>query len=484
MEAAPVTTAVAAGRDEPAVRPLGRRLNRDSALRRMLAGADALAVLGALVITEFTPLMPRGTHAFALSLVAVPLMLVLFKLYGLYDRDAKRISHGTVDDLPWLFHATVIGTLLLWLYSRYTPMRRLDFIEVVLFGAGVVALVSGLRVIVRIFASVVIGRERAVLVGSGAMVEALIGKLDAHPEYQLEVVGSLVPDVASQADGHVQLPTLGTLDQLERVAAEYEATRVILSARELDDGDLEPLLRRCRLLSLKVSVLPKLSDVMGPGVAVDDVEGVTVLGINPPWLPRSSRALKRMMDLFLATALLVLSAPLIAIAAIAIKLDSRGPVFFRQIRVGRRGQRFGLYKFRTMVADAEERRAELLDQSTDPNWLKLDHDPRITRSGRLLRRLSLDELPQLWNVLRGQMSMVGPRPLIEAEDELVEPWARRRLDLTPGITGYWQVLGRTRIPFEEMVKLDYLYVMNWSLWEDVRLMLRTLPIVLAGRGAN
>ena len=137
-----------------------------------------------------------------------------------------------------------------------------------------------------------------------------------------------------------------------------------------------------------------------------------------------------------------------------------------------------------MVVNAEELRATLLSQSSDPHWLKLDHDPRITRVGRLLRRLSLDELPQLWNVVRGEMSMVGPRPLIPAEDERVQAWARGRLDLTPGITGYWQVLGRTRIPFDEMVKLDYLYVMNWSLWEDVRLMLKTLPIVVGGQGSN
>ena len=211
-------------------------------------------------------------------------------------------------------------------------------------------------------------------------------------------------------------------------------------------------------------MLPQLSDVLGPAVEIDDVEGVTVLGVNPPWLPRSSRGLKRAMDLVVSVSLLVLLAPLGVLIAIAIKLDSPGPVFFAQERVGRGGRRFRLFKFRTMVNDAEEQRAALVQQSGDPLWLKLSHDPRITRVGRRLRRLSLDELPQLYNVLRSEMSLVGPRPLILSEDELVQGWARGRLDLTPGLTGYWQVLGRTRIPFEEMVKLDYLYVMNWSLW--------------------
>jgi lipopolysaccharide/colanic/teichoic acid biosynthesis glycosyltransferase len=143
-----------------------------------------------------------------------------------------------------------------------------------------------------------------------------------------------------------------------------------------------------------------------------------------------------------------------------------------------------LLKFRTMCEDAEQRVEELRKFSKDPHWLHLEHDPRLTRIGRFLRLASIDELPQLWNVVRGEMSLVGPRPLVESEDRRVDGWARSRLALTPGITGSWQVLGRTTIPFEEMVKLDYLYVVNWSLWNDIRLMLRTLPVVLKGSGAN
>jgi exopolysaccharide biosynthesis polyprenyl glycosylphosphotransferase len=272
--------------------------------------------------------------------------------------------------------------------------------------------------------------------------------------------------------------------ELQSVVRSRGVTRVLLAGADINERELEDLLRDCRALSLSVSILPKLSDVLGPAVELDDVEGVTVLGVNPPWLPRSSRAIKRAMDLTIASVMLLLTAPVMALIAVAIKLDSRGKVFFAQERVGRSGRRFRLYKFRTMASDAEQRRVELLAESADPDWLLLERDPRVTRVGRRLRRWSIDELPQLWNVMRGEMSMVGPRPLIPAEDERVQGWGRGRLDLTPGITGYWQVLGRTRIPFEEMVKLDYLYVMNWSLWSDVRLMLRTLPAVLGGDGAN
>ncbi len=182
----------------------------------------------------------------------------------------------------------------------------------------------------------------------------------------------------------------------------------------------------------------------------------------------------------------MLAAPLMLFIAIAIKLSSRGPVFFGQERIGRGGdRRFRMLKFRTMVADAEQaRRGALAEQSAHPVWLLLEHDPRITRVGRFLRHTSLDELPQLWNVLRGDMSLVGPRPMPPDVDEHIAGWGRRRLDLTPGITGLWQVLGRTSIPFEEMVKLDYLYVTNWSLWQDVRLLIHTLPAVIRRRGVN
>jgi lipopolysaccharide/colanic/teichoic acid biosynthesis glycosyltransferase len=211
---------------------------------------------------------------------------------------------------------------------------------------------------------------------------------------------------------------------------------------------------------------------------------VTVLGINPPALSSSSWFLKRTMDLVIASAALVLALPVMALIALLVKATSRGPILFAQERVGRGGRRFRIYKFRTMVADAEAREKQLKALSKDPGWLLLDSDPRVTRVGRVLRHASLDELPQLWNVVAGDMSLVGPRPMPPDIDDQISGWRRKRLDLTPGITGLWQVLGRTSIPFEEMLKLDYLYVTNWSLWQDVRLLIQTLPAVLGRRGVN
>jgi lipopolysaccharide/colanic/teichoic acid biosynthesis glycosyltransferase len=181
---------------------------------------------------------------------------------------------------------------------------------------------------------------------------------------------------------------------------------------------------------------------------------------------------------------LVLTAPLMLLIALLVKLESPGPAIFRQERVGRRGRPFRVAKFRTMVVDAEDRLDSLRAESKSSKWLKLDHDPRVTRLGRILRLTSLDELLQFWNVLKGEMSLVGPRPLSTTDDAQVGGWARDRLDLAPGITGSWQVLGRTDIPFDGMVKLDYLYVTNWSLWRDVRIMLDTVPALLTSQGAN
>jgi exopolysaccharide biosynthesis polyprenyl glycosylphosphotransferase len=455
----------------------------DALRRRALALGDAVAVFAAVALALLIGGRPHFGARLLWGLAAPLLMVVLFKLYGLYDRDMKRITHATVDDLPALFHATLVGLLLFWLYSKLVPMHRLDFIEVLVFGVMTMVLATLARAATRAAVDRLAGPEPALLIGEGRMATVLAAKLSAHSEYRSKVVGVLGDGF--RADPPVPgLPVLGTLERLDQVAAQYHVGRVIVAPSGIRDSDLEAVLHRCRDLALKVSLLPKLSDILGPAVEVDDVEGVAVLGINPPWLSRSSRALKRIMDVVLCAISLVLAMPLLALLAVAIKFDSSGPVLFCQERIGKGQRPFTLYKLRTMVADAEQRREPLLAQSSDPNWLLLERDPRITRVGWWLRRLSLDELPQLWNVLRGEMSLVGPRPLIPAEDERVQPWARGRLDLTPGITGYWQVLGRTRIPFEEMVKLDYLYVMNWSLWTDLKLIIRTLPLVISGRGAN
>jgi lipopolysaccharide/colanic/teichoic acid biosynthesis glycosyltransferase len=217
-------------------------------------------------------------------------------------------------------------------------------------------------------------------------------------------------------------------------------------------------------------------------VEFDHLDGLTMVGVRRFGLTRSSRVLKRGFDLAGATVGLIAVAPIMAAIAVLIRLDSKGPVFFRQERVGQDGEHFGLFKFRSMVPDAEAKKASLRHLNEASGLFKIADDPRITRVGRLLRRTSLDELPQLINVLRGEMSLVGPRPLVVDEDAMIAGLDRSRLHLTPGMTGHWQILGSARVPLEEMVGIDYLYVANWSLWTDVKILLRTIPFVLLRRG--
>ena len=236
-------------------------------------------------------------------------------------------------------------------------------------------------------------------------------------------------------------------------------------------------------MGLRVSVLPRLPEVVGSSVELDDVDGITLLGMRRFGLSHSSKAVKRAFDIVGAGAGLLVLSPLLAAIAIAIKLDSPGPVLFRQRRMGRNGVPFEMLKFRTMADGADDRKFELTAHNEAEDGLfKIKDDPRITGVGARLRQISLDELPQLVNVLRGDMSLVGPRPLVLDEDCRIEGWRRSRLELAPGVTGPWQVFGSARIPLNEMVKIDYLYGANWSLWLDVKTLPRTVPFVLGRRG--
>jgi lipopolysaccharide/colanic/teichoic acid biosynthesis glycosyltransferase len=235
-------------------------------------------------------------------------------------------------------------------------------------------------------------------------------------------------------------------------------------------------------LGVRVSVLPRIFEVVGSAVEFDTLNGLTVLGVRRFGLQRSSRAVKRAMDIAGATLGLVAISPLLLAIVIAIRVTSRGPILFRQTRVGRDGKRFTMLKFRTMCDGADQMKAHLAEHNEADGLFKINHDPRCTTVGRLLRRTSLDELPQLINVLRGEMSLVGPRPLVVDEDCKIQGRHRRRLHLTPGMTGDWQILGSARIPLHEMVKIDYLYVANWSFWGDVKILARTILYVLSARG--
>ena len=325
-------------------------------------------------------------------------------------------------------------------------------------------------------------RERVLLVGEGPASRVAARNLLRRPG-GVALVGLLSEEVESEVRAGPSLERLGSPHELKDVCGSHGVDRVVLAAPSLDGGQLLELIEQADAADVNVSLLPW---VMDPAARSPLGNGyhAAVLGADPGTPPRPTWFLKRALGIVVSAAALILALPLLLIAAIAIKLDSPGPVFFVHERVGRHGRRFKLLKLRTMVPDAERRVEELRAASAHPAWLLLDNDPRVTRVGRVLRRTSIDELPQLVNVILGQMSLVGPRPLPPYEDGQVTGWGRRRLDFPPGITGLWQVLGRVDIPFEEMIKLDYLYVTNWTLRGDVVLLLRTIQAVLSRRGAN
>lgn len=474
------------------------RSRRDQTTRRMLALGDAGSIIFAVTVAGF---VAKQRHLpwelVKWTLLTIPFWILLLKVYKLYDNYTKRISHTAVDDLPWLAHALLVGSLAFWGFTKVAPVAQLSVLEGAIFGFTALFSIVIARSLMSHLARLLFGSETVLMAGSGPRMQELLGKIELHREYGLRPIAILdgvtgrecverSNSAATTIAGGLPAPLLafGAGVSFDRLCEELQPERVIIDRNEFVAEQVIGMIDTCRRLAIKVSIVPDAVESLGPSVEVDAVQGVTLLGINPPVLGRTSRMIKRSFDLVISAAILLPAALPMLIIALTIKLDSKGPVLFRQARVGRGGKRFVLFKFRTMAADAEARHEALMERSRDPNWLDLDEDPRITRVGGFLRQTSLDELPQLINVLRGEMSLVGPRPLPEAEDAMVAGWARGRLDLTPGISGLWQVLGRTAIPFEEMVKLDYMYVTNWSLWLDLRLMMQTLPAVFGRRGVN
>ncbi len=453
---------------------------RDSLGRRALAVADILALcLGYAVVRLVAPMGDFGDQLILAA--ALPLWIVLNKTLKLYDRDANLIHKSTLNEFPAIAQSVALGTMALFLISPVQSGDEMGRTQVFVFWAAATVLMPVMRSLARAYVRRQVADERCLIVGSGTVASLVAAKIGAHPEYGATVVGYV--DVGPEGDGGA-VSLLGDVEDFERVCHDHDIERVVIAFSSLSHEHLLDVIRRSKRLRLKITIVPRLFEVIGHGVEIDQIEGMTLLGLRGLSRTKSTLLLKRTIDILGAGFGLIVLAPLLALIAIAIKLTSPGPVIFKQRRVGRRNRDFNMYKFRTMVQGADELKADLahLNDLRDNRMFKIVNDPRVTPVGRVLRRASLDELPQLWNVLRGEMSLVGPRPLIPSENDHVVGWHRARLDLTPGLTGPWQVMGRSSIPFAEMVKLDYLYVADWSLWNDIKLLLRTLPVVLGRRG--
>jgi exopolysaccharide biosynthesis polyprenyl glycosylphosphotransferase len=465
-------------------------------IRRALLCADVVGLTLAFLAGELA--MGRGAESvhrfgdameFVLFLLLIPMWIVGAKLCGLYDRDEERTDYSTTDDLVGVF---VLVTVIAWLclcsslLFGYAQPHRLRL--TVFWAVAIPSIAIGrslARAVCRRRAAYV---QNTVVVGAGTVGQLIAHKVLQHPEYGINVVGFVDDEPMERRNDLSYLTLLGSLDDLPRIIRDLDVERVIIAFSRYSDTDVLETVRSLEDVYVQVDIVPRLFDVIAAPTDVHTVEGLPLVGLPPPSLSRSSLLIKRALDVAVSTLGLLFLAPLFVVIGILIKLDSEGPVFFRQRRMGRNDEVFGIYKFRTMAADAEERKAELAHLNrhgeADPRMTKIPDDPRVTRVGKVLRRFSLDELPQLLNVLRGDMSLVGPRPLILDEDLHVTDWARRRLSTRPGMTGPWQVMGSSTIPFEEMVTMDYRYVIHWSLFLDLKLILLTVPAVLRPRVAD
>jgi exopolysaccharide biosynthesis polyprenyl glycosylphosphotransferase len=453
---------------------------RGALLRRLLAVCDWGALLAVLCVVTATSSSTDVADLFWAVLFS-PSWVIVVKLQGLYDNDHRRIRHSTLDELPSLVTAAVLATVVLDGLMAISPAGALSAASAVGIGVGTFLLSFALRGTLRFLWHRLTGQATGLVIGPSRAVDLVARRVSTHPETRLALVGYLSPETEAVAR---ELPRLGSPADISRVAREHAIERVVVTEPEMSEGDAERLIEECKAAGLALTFLPQHYGLLGPGIELNRLAELPVLDFRFSDPPRSTMAMKRVMDVVVSALLLVVLSPLLLGVALWILLDDGRPVFFRQRRVGRDGVPFTMVKFRTMVTDAEQRLPELVDiESLDQPAFKIPDDPRITRSGRWLRRTSIDELPQLWNVLRGDMSLVGPRPEEESVVALYDERQRGRLAVKPGMTGPMQVYGRSDLTFEERLAMERDYLDNLSLLTDLAILLRTPRAMVRGEGA-
>jgi exopolysaccharide biosynthesis polyprenyl glycosylphosphotransferase len=478
-------TAVAAEADRP------RRLQRGA--RRALIGralrvADAVGLAGAFLATALVFGPGEGAQnqlalgaEYLLFLATIPIWLVAAKLYELYDRDEERTEHTTFADFFGVLHLVTLGSWLLYLGGRATGLIDPELAKVAMFWATSLVLMTTGRAVARAYCHRRPEyKQRTLIVGAGEVGQLVARKFEQHPEYGIDLVGlvdddplTLRPDISAKVVGDMRdIAGLVEVEGVDRVVIAFTAENSDRTVR---------LIRELKRMNVQVDIVPRLFDALGPDLLVHSVEGMPLLGLPASKLLPFSRAIKRTGDVIGASILLVVTAPLFALFSLWIRRDSQGPVFFRQERLGEGMRPFTALKFRTMYVDTDDSahrdfiKATMTSRAapTANGLYKLERNDAITRSGRFLRKTSLDELPQLLNVLRGDMSLVGPRPCIAYETEGFAPHHFERFDVPAGITGLWQVTARAHATFGEALDLDVAYARHWSLGLDLMLILRT-----------
>jgi exopolysaccharide biosynthesis polyprenyl glycosylphosphotransferase len=473
-------------------RRAGRRPRRRGWLvRRALLAADVAGLLAAFALSGavFGPEEPSSAGAWLAFAALLPLWVVAAKVTGLYDRDEERAGHSTVDDVVGVFQLLTAGVWLLVLVAWATGAADGNLGPPAAFWLLGIALVPVARSAARAAARrSELYVQNVVIAGAGRVGQLVARKALMHPEYGINLVGFVDDDPRTLRAGLEGVPLLGPTARLPELVRRYDVDRLVVAFSGGGSEATVALLRTLRDEEVQIDIVPRLFDLIGPRVVHHAIEGLPLVGLPPVRLSRSSRLVKRLIDVAGAALMLVLAAPLLALLAILIRLDSPGPVLFRQSRLGTGGRPFTLLKLRTMRTGAGDRahreyiRGTLSADATASagGVYKLD-SPEVTRVGAPLRRTSLDELPQLFNVLRGDMSLVGPRPCIAYEVEEFAPHHFERFLVPQGITGLWQVTARASATFGEALDMDVAYARGWSLGLDLRLLARTPLQVLRQR---
>src|SRR6266851_6626457 len=469
-----------------------RRIRRGWLVRRALLAADVFGLLAAFFATE---LLFVGDHLVggvgigpesAIFVAWLPAWVVAAKLYGLYDRDEERATHSTADEVVNVFHLITVGVWFFYASSWLVGLSRPNQAKLTTFWLlaflGVVGMRLAARALARRHPAYV---QNTVIVGAGEIGQLIARKVLQHPGYRINLVGFADGDPKELRSDLGDLQVLGGLDDVVEIVQANDIDRVVVAFSQDREEQLLHLVRALRAHDVQIDVVPRLFDTVSPSSAVHSIEGLPLLSVTPVRISRSSHLLKRGIDVVGASVLLALTAPLLLVLAWLIRRDSPGSVLFRQTRLGMDMRRFTLLKFRTMYEgtdDAPHREylEKIMSVEALPvgnNLYKLDRAGEVTRIGRWLRRTSLDELPQLLNVLRGDMSLVGPRPSIPYELELYAPHHLERFAVPAGLTGLWQVEARAHSTFREALDLDVAYARGWSLGLDLRLLLRT-PLLM------
>ena len=450
-----------------------------------VAGAYWARYVGRWVVTiDESNYVPFSEYLPA-SLFLTVALLIIFKFEGLYT---SRRGVSWLDRAVTIFQGTLVGiAMLIVAFFLYRPFfySRLMF---AFAGVFIVLVLAAFRFVL----GVVLGRLRRrgigvqnlLIVGAGERGRALMRTIVARPELGYRVIGFLDDDPARNATNLGRFPALGAINGLARILSEQRPDEVIVTLSADRHLQILRILNECEKHKVRVKVVPDLYEMTLNRVAVDDINGIPLIGVREVNIRGWNFAVKRAIDIVLCLVTAVVLSPLFVLAAVALVLDTPGPIFFKQIRIGRGGKPFVCYKFRSMRDGAEKELDQLADmnEATGPLF-KIKNDPRLTRMGRFFRRTSLDEFPQIINVLRGDMSLVGPRPPLPQEAAQYEEWHKKRLEVAPGMSGLWQVSGRSLLTFDEMVMLDLFYIENWSLSLDLKIMLRTVPSVLLANGA-